>query len=95
MDVADADVSAADEVAVDGMVESGVMEMGSADEIAVAVAVAEAEMAVVSASVGVMSLKATAIVEPVSASSRSVCELPVRVWAETVAPNPSMNWTTE
>lgn len=91
MDVADAEVSAVDEVVVDEMVDSGVMETGSADEIAVAVAEAES----VSVSVGVTSLKATAIVEPVSPSTRSVCELPFTVWAETVAPDPSMNWTTE
>lgn len=71
--------------------------MDVAVSVAVAVASDEVSVEAPSASVDVAtaSLKATTRVEPVSASTRSVCELPVKVWAERVAPAPSMIWTTE
>lgn len=87
---------------MDELVEpGGGAETGSAVEVAdsVAVAVASDEMSVevvpAPADPVTAFLKATTRVEPVSASTRSVCELPVKVWAEAVAPVPSMIWTTE
>lgn len=75
-------------MSVDETVESEVTETGSA----VDTAVTEDEVVAASAAVDVVtaSLNITAIVEPVSPSTKSVRELPVTVWAERVAPDPSI-----
>lgn len=76
---------------VEDTVDWGDADMGSADDITDAeVAVAPASDEVVDAS-----LKATSMVDPVSPSIRSVCELPATVWTERVAPDPSITWITE
>lgn len=89
---------------VEDMVDSADADTGSADDIAVSVEDSDDEAVVVPASVivtpvyvGVVdaSLTATSMVDPVSPSTRSVWELPITVCTETVAPVPSMIWTTE
>lgn len=89
---------------VEDVVDSANTDTGSADEMAVSVADSDDKVVVVPASVmvapvlvGVVdtSLKTTSIVDPVSPSIKSVWELPVLVCTETVAPLPSIIWTTE
>lgn len=86
------------------VVDSAGTETGSADEMAVGVADSDDKVVVVPASVMVApveasgvdtSLKAMAIVDPVSPSIKSVWELPVLVCTSMVAPLPSTTWTTE